>query len=187
MMLKLYRRRQDGHDYWEAWDADGKVTIHWGQLGETGETRTIPTTFFRSAKKIIETESKLPRTEGYREIEIDDHYQVVVQYQLGSNWGTDDDLKTRHEIESIFNECFGWTGNGMCDGGDIGSGMMNIFSYVVDPTIALRTMRNELSSRGLLDSAIIAVREGDEYRVVWPENFSGDFFGYLMNFSATKQ
>jgi hypothetical protein len=30
------------------------------------------------------------------------------------------------------NECLGWTGNGSCDGGDIGRGKVNIINYVID-------------------------------------------------------
>jgi hypothetical protein len=88
-----------------------------------------------------------------------------------------EELDKAHEIEHLFNECLGWTGNGFCDGNDIGSGCLTIFSIIVDPQSAGRTMIAELEKHGLLDGAVIAARYGseEEYRIVHPQNFMGEF------------
>jgi hypothetical protein len=56
------------------------------------------------------------------------------------------------------NECLGWSGLGHCDGGDMGSGQMNVFCYVVDAAIAERVIVNDLKEHALLDGAVIAQR-----------------------------
>jgi hypothetical protein len=169
-MLKLYRK----FEYWEAWDAGSTVTIHWGTVGERGEIRSVQKQPLKPSEKTIESESQPRRSEGFREIPFERHIAIVVQYRLDS-WGSPEDLGLRHKVEGILNECLGWTGNGFCDGGDIGSGVMNVFSYVVNPDVAIETIRDELSTRKLLGRAVIAVREGEDYRVAWPESYSDEF------------
>ncbi|HEY1717808.1 MAG TPA: hypothetical protein VGH42_05860, partial [Verrucomicrobiae bacterium] len=50
--------------------------------------------------------------------------------------GNATDLKKRHGLEERMNETLGWTGLGLCDGGSIGSGTMEVCCYVVDFQIA---------------------------------------------------
>lgn len=90
-------------------------------------------------------------------------------------------LSSASVMIDLMNECLGWTGNGHCDGGDIGSGTINIFSYVIDPEIAAKTTIECLREENLLEGAIIAIRENieqevEEYLVRWPESFKGEFF-----------
>lgn len=41
-MLKLYRFSDEKKEYWETWDNDnGSDTVHWGELGTRGESRTV--------------------------------------------------------------------------------------------------------------------------------------------------
>lgn len=87
-------------------------------------------------------------------------------------------MKKRHKVEGIFNECLGWTGNGRCDGGDIGSGTINVFSIVVDPHHARDAMVEALKKHQLLEGAVIAVRnknEEEDYTVLWPKGFKEPF------------
>jgi hypothetical protein len=127
-----------------------------------------------SAEEIIAEAAEKPRQKGYTEIPMGEHHQVVVQHRLPS-WGSVQDLKKGHRVEDLFNECLGWTGNGRCDGNDIGSGTMNIFSYVVDPKRGVETMLAPLRQHRLLKGAVVAVREGDDYRVVYPARSKSAF------------
>ena len=81
----------------------------------------------------------------------------------------------RHGVEDILNECLGWTGNGHCDGGDIGSGTINAYSFVVDPYLAKDSIVNALKKHAIMAGAIIAIQRGEDYEVVWPEDFDGKF------------
>lgn len=85
-------------------------------------------------------------------------------------------LKLRHSVEDLMNECLGWTGNGSCDGGDIGSGTANIFNYVVDVGKATRTIIEELKNNNLLQGAKIAYLNPDdeEYIVLYPDGAEFD-------------
>jgi hypothetical protein len=175
-MIKLYRRKEKHTFYWEAWDAGARtITMHWGTLGETGRTKNVRIPKGANADDAIRRESQGPRSDGYTEIAIDNHLQIVVQFKTKDAWGDARDLDKRHRVEDVLNECLGWTGNGHCDGGDIGSGEMNAFSYVVDPYLAKNAIVAALKENGLIDGAIIAIRNEDDYRVLWPEDFVGDF------------
>ena len=80
-----------------------------------------------------------------------------------------------YAVEDVMNECLGWTGNGNCDGGDIGSGSINIFCFVVDPQIAAKSAVEWLRKKHLLQGAIMAYEKDDDYIVLWPKDFSGKF------------
>jgi len=128
----------------------------------------------QDAWHIIQKESSQPRTEGYSEIETEQMFQVVIQFQI-VGMGTSDDLDKRYKVEQQMNQCLGWTGLGFCDGGDIGSGTMNVFCFVVDSAKAIPIITTELKSMGLLYQATIALISDDHEEVVWPPAFQGKF------------
>ena len=173
-MLKLYKRGRTSVRYWEAWTIPGMVVVHKGKLGERGKTRYLIPDEGQAPEQCIEEAAKRPRAEGYAEIPMREHYQVVVQYHL-KTWGSPADLEKGHRIEELFNQCLGWTGNGHCDGNDIGSGIMNIFSIVVDPKLGAATLVEELRKHHLLKGAVVALREGEHYQVVYPGRYKGEF------------
>ena len=72
-------------------------------------------------------------------------------------------------MEEVLNERLGWTGLGHCDGGDMGSGTVNIFCVVVDFKTALPVIVRELESSRLAKQTVIVLgsKEGDD-RILWP-------------------
>ena len=73
-------------------------------------------------------------------------------------------------MEDLTNGCLGWTGNGFCDGGDIGSGTINTFNYVINVEFALDTIIKELTENQLLDGVKIAYMNfEEEYIVLYPD------------------
>jgi hypothetical protein len=174
-MIKLYKKIGGSVHYCEAWDNNGEVTVHWGELGTRGEARTMPVSLSQAGEEVIEAELAAPRTDGFNEIEIDDHFQLVLQYRVEGH-GNEEDLEKRYAIEDILNGSLGWTGNGHCDGGQMGSGSMEIFSFVIDPVIACETIIKDLGENGILDGALIAYTgDGENYKVLYPEDHEGDF------------
>jgi hypothetical protein len=173
-MLKLYKRSRTGVRYWEAWKIPGMVVVHEGMLGDRGKAKYLIPEDGQTPEQCIMEAAAKPRARGYAEIPLDEQYQVVVQYRL-KTWGSSADLEKGHSIEAMFNECLGWTGNGRCDGNDIGSGTLNIFSIVVDPDLGAATLVEQLRKYHQLRGAVVAVREGEEYRVVYPTRFKGMF------------
>ncbi len=174
MVLKLYKRLPDAIHYWEAWNDGRKLFVHFGILGHKGKTREIPLRWFERASNAVSREASGPRGEGYAELPAEAHTQIVVQYRT-AGWGNASDLEKRYQVESIINDCLGLTGNGDCDGGDIGSGTINAFSYVVDPVLAMHTIVDSLRTAGLLQGAIIAVEHEDCYTVLWPYDYLKEF------------
>lgn len=173
-MLKLYKFEGSRVLYWEAWEHDGEVVLHWGETGEPGESQTIPLKHKQSSKKLIATEATKYRTEGYRELRDGEEHTVLVQYKI-DGWGTPEDLDKRHAIEEMLNEVLGWTGNGLCDGGDIGSGTMNVCCLVIDPYLASQAIVEELSDHNLLEGALIALELEESFEVLYPENHNTPF------------
>ena len=177
MHVRLYKRGRRGIRYWEAWTRQGVATwgvVHEGKVGERGKAKDLlPWPDHPVGQQIAEAAQKV-RQKGYAEIPMEDHYQIVVHYRL-QTWAAVADLDKAHRIEDLFNECLGWTGNGFCDGNDIGSGTMNIYSLVVDPELGAAMLVEELRKNRLLKGAVVAVREGEDYRVVYPTRFKGEF------------
>lgn len=176
-MLKLYKDLDGSLSYWEAWADEGKVVIHWGVVGTLGESRDVMLRSGDNAEELIERESRAHRENGFEER--DCLAELVIQYKC-DGWGSPDDLRKRYRVEDIMNEALGWTGNGHCDGGDIGSGTINIFCYVVEPYLATETVRDALRESDLLEGAIIAVKqtEDGDYKISWPHNLLGQDFSY---------
>lgn len=174
MFIKLYKNQSDALHYYEAWEDGKKVTIHWGELGQIGKSRTVIIGQGETAENVVEKELSLPRSQGYKEIDIDDHKMLVIQYKT-ETWGNEKDLDKRHKVEDLVNETLGWTGNGHCDGGQIGSCSMEIFAYVVDPYIACKNLVTDLEDKGLLEGAIIAYENSDgEFAVLHPKDYQGE-------------
>ena len=67
----------------------------------------------------------------------------MIEYEIDGG-GDSDDLSKRHRLEERMNETLGWTGLGMCDGGSIGSGTMEVCCIVVDFLAAKSVIEREL-------------------------------------------
>ncbi len=108
---------------------------------------------------------------------------IIIQLPVTGFWGDDSEMDLRYEIEESLQEVFSTEDCGEVDGGDIGSGTMNIFTYTNAShwDRALELVMEELRRRHLLDRAVIAKsvmvneEEGCEHTVVWPPNFQGKF------------
>jgi hypothetical protein len=170
-MIKLYKTSDDTR-YWEAWSTATGVTIHWGVVGDQGQTREIQLGHGENPTTIIEREAKQPKKEGYCKIPNSKLSRLVIQYRI-DGMGEVSDLDKRVKVEQLMNECLGWKGLGHCDGGDLGSGTINIFCFVVDAKNAVPHVLEELKTSSLINGAIVAI--GDKPQVVWPQDFEGKF------------
>ena len=145
-MLKLYNFLNDTKKYWETWDNnDGSHTIHWGELGTEGSSKTVKSSLLKKAEDKIQKEIDALVAKGYTPIELEDHYTLLIEYSV-EGMGTKEDVEKRHKLEERMNETLGWTGLGACDGGSIGSGTMEVCNFVVDFEIAKQVIEDNLKN-----------------------------------------
>ena len=145
-MLKLYLFADGKKEYWETWEnPDGSHTVHWGELGAEGQSRTIKSSLFKKAQPAIQKEIDSLVAQGYAPIEMEDHFILIIEYAV-NGMGTPDELDKRHELEERMNQLLGWTGLGLCDGGSIGSGSMEVCNFVVDFNIAKVVIEEDLKN-----------------------------------------
>jgi hypothetical protein len=114
------------------------------------------------------------KCESERHEEIREHKTLIVQYRT-EGWGSSQDLEMRWTVESLLDECLKSMSNGYCDGGDIGSGTINIFLSVLDPHRATEAVIEALRKAQLLEGATIALEDEEKFEVLWPEGFEGGF------------
>ncbi len=143
-MLKLYKMHGQSSRYWETWDNDDDThTVHWGILGETGESKKVKSTLFKKATDKIQSEIDSYVADGYRPIDLDDHRRLLIEYAV-DGFGTAEDLSKRHALEARMNGILGWSGLGHCDGGSIGSNTMEVCCFVVDFNLAKTVIESDL-------------------------------------------
>ncbi len=141
-MLKLYRFTEEKKEYWETWDNDdGSHTVHWGELGTTGQSKEVKGSLLKKPEKIIQKEVDEMVSSGY--MPIDDEYTLLIEYAV-EGMGSKEDVDKRHRLEERMNETLGWSGLGHCDGGSIGSGTMEVCNYVVDFEVAKNVIEIDL-------------------------------------------
>jgi hypothetical protein len=101
---------------------------------------------------------------------------LVVQYPMSG----DEDLEFRQELEELAATALAATNTGSCDGGDIGSGTMNVFCTVLEPdaVTACKAIVAKLDEAGIEGALIAFIDDEDEDaepNVLYPEDFAGTF------------
>ena len=125
-MIKLLKDLVGQLHYWEVWKDGNLLITHYGVVGEEGsrfETAVQPN---ETASKLMRRQAQQKIKDGFYSLKEDDLEEITIRYKL-NGFGDENDLDKRHAIQDLMNQVLGWTGNGHCDGGDIGSGEMNIY------------------------------------------------------------
>ena len=145
-MLKLYKKINNQLNYWETWEQDAKTAVvHWGIVGERGQTKEIKSGFFSNLTTVLQKEIDNKLKNGFAEFDEDNMAFLEVEYEI-EGFGSENDLDKRHNLEGHLNELLGWTGLGHIDGGSIGSGTMEVGCVVVDFEVAKRVIENDLKN-----------------------------------------
>lgn len=150
-MIKLFKRERGKLRYHEAWGRDGNVTEHLGEVGDRGRTREHTVPRGGSADAVIAEVLKPARDRGYAEIDIEDHFTLLVEFAINDEMGEPGDLDKRYRLQDRMDESLGWTGLGHCDGGSIGMGTMEVCCLVVDFEIAKRVIAADLEGTEFAD------------------------------------
>lgn len=143
-MIKLYKSIDGRLHYWETWElGNGSAMIHWGAVGEKGQTEQIDSGILSSADRKVQKLVDQRFLEGYVEVDEDELCTLLIEYEV-EGMGSTEDIDKRHRLEDRMNETLGWTGLGHCDGGSIGSGTMEVCSFVVDFDTAKSVIERDL-------------------------------------------
>ena len=162
VFIKLYKKVDTTFLYWETWNVDNKnATVHWGKLGDLGEQEKIGDSSSLEFRNKLNIMIAAKIDEGYSEIPLAKQFTVAVTFKL-KTWGTTKDLDRREEIRNILTEHLGWTGNGRCDDGDIGSGEMTLYAEVVDPFLAIKTIPKEFKSKNVNEDYYFSITQGNK-------------------------
>ncbi len=100
------------------------------------------------------------------------NYQLTLRFPLADASADDFDhiIMIENELGIILK------GKHDVDGHELGTEEMNIFIHTNDPNEAFDLAKNILSEKDL-ETILVAFKEmkGEEYSVIWPENFNGEF------------
>ena len=119
--------------------------------------------------------------DGYRPAGDDEVHTLMIQFAL-DGWGSDADLSRRHEAERAVSQVLLGQGFGTVDGGDIGSGKMTIWTYVIEPARAAAACVAALQAADLLGEAVLvsAPPDDDDTHIAhWPEGYDVSRFSVL--------
>ncbi len=97
-------------------------------------------------------------------------YQLILQFDASNIEDFDQLIEIEDRIESALGNLH------EVDGHDFGSGEMNIFIHTNDPDSAFELIKNNIDD-SVIPKFKVAYRKLDreEYQVIWPDNFQGEF------------
>lgn len=177
-MIKLYKRSTTSIEYWEAWQHGSGLVIHTGAVGAEDQATQRGLNPGASLDDTIATLANEQMKRGFDEVDPDDHAVLIVQVPTDGAQPTPAEMDKRFEIEDALNQLLGWIGAGEVDGGDAGSGTMNVFALIVAVDPVVPRVLDWLRETGLSEIARVASRgpgHEDELVVHHPPNFEGDF------------
>jgi len=150
-MLKLYKQINNEIHYWETWNTkDGTGIIHWGIIGDQGQDKEVKSNPSFSFKDQIQREIDIKISEGFKPVDLDEHYTLLIEYQI-AEMEIVENLEKRNRLEERMDNTLGWTGLGRCDGGSIGSGTMEVCCYVIDFEVAKKVIEQDLKKTEFSD------------------------------------
>ena len=168
-MVRLYRRRNAGWEYWEAWpEPSGQLFVHRGRAGERGVAERVPASVLCAEERLAAlVEHQLQS--GFRRPDVCELGLVLVQWP-----GERAHAHLHRRSVAWMCEVLAWTGLGSYVGFDDSAGL-TIMGESVDPELAAEVLSAELEASGLSTQALIAVCTGEDV-IHWPPGRRGEPF-----------
>lgn len=161
--------------FWKIREVQGRSTLllQEGTLGEPGRDFELSAQDRQQLMKEAIRVTREVLDKGFRTFGPEAYSQIIVQTDT-TYWGPVTDLDKLALTEDLFNHALTTSGNGKCTGSDIGS-KVSFYAMVFDAEIAARTLLKALRDNGTDLPVVIAIEKGNDIRVIWPENYHGDF------------
>ena len=134
-IVKLVQTDVNVINYWEIWQTGRTLTTHWGIVGQRGQSEEEVVSSSGQAQSKLSRLVNEKSKGDFRELTEDDLSDLTLQFSTTS-FGTQGDLELRHRLEEQIDQELGWTGNGYCEGGDIGENEMSIYCRVLNGVVA---------------------------------------------------
>jgi hypothetical protein len=165
-MVRLYRRRSAGWEYWECWpEPAGGLFVHRGVAGERGIAERVPPCAVDAQERLAALVER-ERRRGFREP--DPHQMGLVLVHWPGR------APALRRAEAWMHDVLGWTGLGAYVGFE-GTAGLTIMGEAVDPERAVDVLSADLGRSGLPADAVIAV-SADEDVIHWPPARRGERF-----------
>lgn len=97
-MIKMTKLVDNKVFYWEVWQEGRSLVIHYGQVGDTGETEEKKLKLFQRAEKLMDELAEEKANEGYEYLDEDELFELVVQYSYEED-EMESTLEKRHNVE----------------------------------------------------------------------------------------
>jgi hypothetical protein len=170
MLVKLYKQDGDRRLYWEAWDSEGQVIFHTGELGQRGSTEQVAPAADESVEAVIEAGVEAARQRGFEPVPAENMWEIILACPTKADWSSEEKEGVGHFLEDLCNQCLGWTGLGHCVGPALRRGYVDVLSLVVDLDLGIREIIAELRRHGCEgkdEELVLSVPEGNGFRVVY--------------------
>jgi hypothetical protein len=129
--------------YFDTWyEDDIHAIIYHGVVGKEGKAVRYTSDDRTILEKEVQVEIKKYVKKGYHTCLTYD--TLLVEYSITGDCGTEEELAKRLRLQEFLGDFLSLRGLGMCDGGSIGSGTMEVCCFVVEYTLAERLIANAL-------------------------------------------
>ncbi|WP_251055855.1 MULTISPECIES: DUF2716 domain-containing protein [unclassified Exiguobacterium] len=178
-MIQLTKQGDSGTLYQTIYTEGRLIIQHQGIVGEWVREENVReirvSRFKRLGVQILQLVEEFER-QGYHEVNETDYQELIVQFPYDEGQA-EAALERRHMMEEMIDEGLLHTGNGYCEGGDIGSGTTNIFYHVLDVEAAVSLIFEGMKEHDVRGEPIIAISEGEAYTILYPEGVPFDLIG----------
>lgn len=139
-MMKLYKEINKKLHYWQTWQDNSQLAVHYGIVGKRGKVE------YYTDSQIVDSKIKQIIQDGYYEIKPEDHHPIIIEYKIANSWGTLEDLGKRFRLTEQMNELLAWVGLGDCDDSSTGMGVMEVACNVVNFHMAKKVIKQDLKN-----------------------------------------
>jgi predicted DNA-binding WGR domain protein len=80
-MIKLIKKIDETVHYWEVWNDRKVLTVHYGTVGEEGESEEVKVPLFKSTEKVMARLADQRLEEGYEPIDEEILPEIIVQHK----------------------------------------------------------------------------------------------------------